>query len=369
MNNYRDELSPIIKLTENCNYNCNFCRYANRRKNDNGILYKDICSIIEQCVAYNNAHGHNHIKIIFHGGEPLLYGKKRFNDIMSYEREITEKNGTVFKNSVQTNASLIDDEWCGIFQENHIGVGISFDGPDLLNGHYSGNRRNAEAIFLRVTEKLKKQHISYGVLSVITEEHLTRTSDFFNFFINCGVENLGLCYCYSPDRNKSIDPVKLGYFLIELYELYFNSSIRIKIREFDDLTRKVIGKSTTNCVGNCRKSCGRFITVTPNGNVFFCDEYDFDKNKKIGNLNNLNISEMLLSKEYQRHLQISDSFVKRNCVDCSVFNLCQGGCPRSDQGMRYNYFCETYKLLYPYIQKKVQNYLLNRRENNEKNFN
>lgn len=350
-----NHLNPIIKLTEECNYCCDFCRYANHRKKDGGIPIETACSIIEQCAEYDLRNGVQNMNIIFHGGEPLLYGIDRFLKIMEYEG-IVSKAGIKISNSIQTNSSLIDDKWIDFFVKNRFSVGISIDGPQDLNGHYAASALDAQNKAVLAYKALKDQNVDCGILSVITEKHLDCPEVFFDFLVSNDIMSVGLCYCYNSADDKNVDPVQLGYYLIELYKLYFNSPKRINIREFDMATRLILNRPRHECAMSCRKSCGTFLTVRPDGGVEFCDDYDLNRGGILGNINDHTVTELLRTDVCQEKKRQAVAIVENKCKNCSVYNICQSGCMRSDVGDS-NYFCETYKILYPFIQKTVAEYL------------
>lgn len=102
-------ISPIIKVTEMCNFDCTFCRYSNHKQNT-GIINVDTVKKILRDSAEINAETNPKVKVFFHGGEPLLWGIERFYEIYEYEKELSGKTGVKFANSIQTNASLIGDD-------------------------------------------------------------------------------------------------------------------------------------------------------------------------------------------------------------------------------------------------------------------
>ena len=122
-------VSAIIKVTENCNYDCDFCYYAKNNYDSKKNLSINLCKeIIRKTSDYNYLNGVKNTNIIFHGGEPLLRGLNFFNKILDYEQELIYRsnNERTFDNTVQTNASLINDEWITLFKKYKFNVGISF---------------------------------------------------------------------------------------------------------------------------------------------------------------------------------------------------------------------------------------------------
>lgn len=350
-----NHINPIIKLTEACNYNCYFCRYANHRQQDNGICINYVQSLIYQCVEYNRKYGIQNMSIIFHGGEPLLYGLERLEEIMRIEKSFIE-NGFMISNSIQTNSSLLNNEWIEFFAKNNFSVGISLDGPIGMNGHIASSAKESENKALMAYHKMKNRGIDCGFLSVVTQNHLDAPDVFLNFFLENDITSVGLCYCFNQVDNENVDPIKLGAFLIKLYDLYFSTPKSIYIREFDMVTRLVLNRHRHECSMSCRQSCGSFLTITPDGNVEFCDDYSLDRSGTLGNIKTNSLIDMLRSDAYQVKREQALRIVSEKCEKCSVYSLCKSGCMRNDYNGD-NYFCETFKMLYPHIKQTILYYL------------
>lgn len=221
-------ISPIIKVTEMCNFDCAFCRYSNHKQNT-GIINVDTVKKILRESAEINVKTNSKVKVLFHGGELLLWGIEHFYEIYEYEKELSDKTGVKFTNSIQTNASLIDDDWISFFKTSHIGIGISLDGPIGTNAHFSRDESLSFKKTIAVLNKLKKQKVPFGILSVITNKHIANGAEgFYDFLVENSIKNCGLYYCYNPDDECSVDAEKLGYYLSDLFDLYFDGEARIE---------------------------------------------------------------------------------------------------------------------------------------------
>lgn len=348
-----DFLTPILKVTESCNYSCSYCRYAKCRRNSlmSTGLAKDI---IKQCCSYNMRKNHKYLHIIFHGGEPLLWGKERFYEILQYERECMEENPDLeIFNSIQTNGSLIDDEWIHIFHQGDFDVGISIDGPEPVNFHKSDRVEDALSV-LRNIRKLSASGCKYGVLSVITDYH-TDAKAYYDFLVENDIHSVGLCFCYDTPEN-SVNNTTLSKFLTELFNLYFFGSYRLRIREFDNPIKKYISNNVISCQNSERKNCGNYFSITGNGDVVFCDSYSLS-NSPIGNITNSTIQDIIDHESYQSICADAKNFYSQRCLSCNVKVMCGGGCYRNDHrrdpSQIMNYFCSTYQQLYIHIQKIV----------------
>ena len=142
----------ILKLTESCNYGCKFCRYANHRRADDGMSIDLAEKSLIEITSYNARNNNLSNTIIFHGGEPLLYGIDRFNAIMEIEERLSKEYGATFINNIQTNGALLNEEWCKFFKKHSFNVGISYDGPGDLNHHKSNRAYDFEASFINAVK-------------------------------------------------------------------------------------------------------------------------------------------------------------------------------------------------------------------------
>jgi uncharacterized protein len=320
---------------------------------------KNALTYTERITEYNFNNNVKHTKIIFHGGEPLLWGIDNFKELLKHQDYLHNYYHMNYVNSIQTNGFLLYDKWIELFKKYKFQVGISLDGPLGLNSHFiEGHEQESFQIVLNNIESLKREKISFGILSVITNQHIKKLQDFYSFFINKQIKNVGLCFCYNPEDNQVVDPILLGDFLIELFNLYFENEDYINIREFNNAIEKIIKNRSNACTNSNRQNCGAFLTIDSTGNIFFCDDYDLQKKDILGNLNTNTINEIVESKTYQDIRLTSQNIIKSKCCNCIVQQICGSGCARNDNNNQSNFFCQTYIKLYSYIQNVLNKNLL-----------
>ena len=349
-------INPIIKLTESCNYSCYFCRYANCLEEIKEVTVENIEKWLGNIILFNLNNGYYQTDVTWHGGEPLLWGKKRFEQIIDFEEKLFLEYKVRIINHIQTNGYLIDNDWIELFKKHDFQIGVSIDGPQGLNGHFIGSMEiNSFNKVINNLKLMQKNKIRHGIISVITNKHIGKEKEFYQFLVNNKIKNLNLCYCFDPDGNESVDPEKLGQFLIKLFDLYFDGEYRLNIREFNNSIRLLLNKKSICCTTQFRNKCGCYLTLEPDGNVMFCDDYTLKRPSSIGNLNKDTIATLLESDLYIENLARSKIILENRCKKCCVFNICRGGCARNDSN-NSNYFCETYKILYSYIERKIQLY-------------
>jgi len=137
------ELSPaqckllVVKVSERCNINCSYCYMFNggdlSYKSRPALMSTDTAdAMIHRVAAHFKRHNLSRFTFVLHGGEPLLARP-------SFYRHLVERAKTVLAGAVevtfalQTNGTLLTDEWCRLFLELGIGIGISLDGPKEVN--------------------------------------------------------------------------------------------------------------------------------------------------------------------------------------------------------------------------------------------
>jgi uncharacterized protein len=347
-------VNPIIKLTENCNFSCYYCRYSNNGNINDFIKKNELFEIISKCLEYNNSNGYQGLSIIFHGGEPLLWGINNFLDFAEWEKN----KKILIKKSIQTNGYLLNDEWCSFFKENGFEVGVSIDGPSHLNGHKMKKYSNEE-VTNRVLSNiglLKKNNVKFGILSVLKNDN-TNAKEYYDFLIKNDIHKVGFCYYYQ-NYKEAVSKDVLSKFLIDMFKLYFYGDYKLRIREFDNaIERAKIGKAHS-CHSSDRCSCGKFISVKPGGNVVFCDSYDLECDI-MGNIMHQSVADIICGDKYQESIMKAEMFYVEKCKKCSVLDLCGGGCCRNDfvlQGNLHNYFCDVYLKVYSFIRETLERY-------------
>lgn len=362
----RKDMTPIMKLADFCNYECSFCRYA-KTSRAGTLMSMDVAKNTLQAVShYNMTSGVNYAHIIFHGGEPLLWGIDNFRELCAFEKEFCSNNpGFRYYNSLQTNGSFIDESWIELFLDMDMDVGLSCDGPGDLNFHVKGEGRANIADIIRT---LRRNRVRHGVLSVITNAHHNQAERYYEFLREANISSVGLCYCYDPDPRSNITVRNdiLAKFLIELFDLYFYGDYELDIREFEDIILTLIGKEATSCCHKDRQQCGNHFTVLPNGEMQFCDSYRVD-DASFGNIANEGIEGYLSSEGYKKTLTRLRENYSRTCQHCDIVDMCHGGCFRNDAEGGNNSFCNAYRALFSHVKMVINGFTENGRPQDERN--
>lgn len=347
-------ISPILKVVDYCNFDCYFCRY-HTKKDGNKMSIELYKTIIENTIKFNLANNLKVVSIDFHGGEPLLWGLDNFKQAVAFQQEMKGRYPTItFSNHVQTNGSLLDEQWIDFFRNNNFVVGVSIDGPDSCNFHGAGERNK---LVLENIRQLDLAGCFSGILSVITDKHKGLADDYYNFIVNNNIHSIGFIYCvYEDDAGITVDNGILSEFLIRLFDRYYYGDYQLNIREFEDVMRKILNKQTISCIYCDHQNCGHSLSITPHGDVAFCDTYTIGKDV-LGNISDSDFFQITQSPLYKSLVEDTKKSIDLVCKDCEIHDICGGGCYRNTLPNGKNSFCETYKTLYPHIKKTIEHLL------------
>lgn len=312
--------------------------------------------IIDEAVAYNVGNGLNSAHFVFHGGEPLLASIGYFSEIVQYQNSLSRcYPGLMITNSIQTNGYLLDDDWNKLFLDSRFSVGVSIDGPTDLNSHYLSieTKEASDGRVLNNVRRAMAEGLPVALLSVITNSHIGRHREFYNFLKDSGIRDLGLCFCYGSDSGECVNALGLGEFLTSLFDEYFFGNYELRIREFDALIARMLGVRKRICTACGRQMCGSYPTIYPDGKTFFCDSIDSSESYYLGNVCEVEFAAMLASDAWKAGSDAALLGITA-CRECELFDLCGGGCFRHDQRCfqrtaTRTYFCDTYKLLIPHV--------------------
>lgn len=346
-------VSVMIKpASSKCNLRCKYCFYCDvaksRVESDKGIMsFKTAENVIKKALDF----GSDSVSFTFQGGEPLLAGIDFFREFVSLVDKYNVNNLSVAY-FLQTNATLIDEEWCSFFKKHKFLLGVSLDGNEQQNRYrvYPDGRQSFNDV-VDCIELLKKHGVSFNIVSVLTKQLSNTLRDSYKFFKSMGIQYLQYIPClnnFNDEKGKySMDNDDYLNYLTCAFKLYYNAKIRatnISIRQFDNYCLLCRNQNAEQCGMN--GICSNQFVVEGDGSVYPCDFYCTDE-FYLGNINESSFYEMYNSSITVEF--IKDSFkLKDECRSCEVFYLCRGGgCKRNresfDYCMAYKEFFSTYR--------------------------
>jgi uncharacterized protein len=285
-----------------------------------------ITKINNHCVTYSI----NKFEIIFHGGEPLLAGKKFYTDFINIAKNIILPNIELSYN-MQTNAVLIDEEWCELLRELKINVGISIDGTPSSNNknRIYHNKQGSYNDILKGLNTVKKAYGQDYISCICVIDTNELPTDVYNHFKKIGIYSVSFLfsdinYLHCVPENVP----KVGEWLIEIFDLWYKDTDKTKpkIDPIEQLMLLIFGiKSSTDRFG---KGINDTLVVETDGSIETVDPLKICGNKFTKT--KLNILEHELSRIYEE-VELARLYynahvnVCNTCHNCPIESVCGGG--------------------------------------------
>ena len=314
-------ITITVKPTNGCNMRCKHCYHAEEGYND---LIMDVAYAKKMMdVALRE---YSRVKLVFHGGEPTMWGIDNFKDVLNYQDELIKKHPEVeFSNMIQTNGLLLDDEWIKLLKQYNFTVGISYDGP-----HNSDLREKSTQIY-NAMKKMQAANLPFGVLCVETQKSINHLEETYEWFKKEGFNFRVLALFMSgtaknnPDLELNIDDYVLN--LSKMYKKWlYDKNCNISMRTFEDLL-KVSDK--LYCIQYGGSCIYNRICINPNGDIYPCGR-PYTEDFVLGNILTLEkISDAYKTPAYQNIVEISKERIKQCKESCKFYGVCKGGCVSS----------------------------------------
>ena len=327
-------LSLIVKSTRQCNLRCSYCH--DWRAQSPKISFAVLTNLTAKALAPNK---NRLVNFIWHGGEPLLLGMDFFKRALSLQESFLNPHQYVI-NSLQTNGTLLNEEWCEFFARNRFNIGVSVDGPQEihdLNRSYITGRGSFTNVVAKI-DLLKQHGIPSGVLMVLNENASKLSApEIFDFMIN----DLGVtAFSFLPAVPDNI-PGRIpdsgqtaNYFLMDNYDKfmidvfdhwYALDNPEIQVRELESIVRSVLRGNPQACTlaGDC---LGSNYHIEPTGDIYHCDRFLGDENYHLGNVLQDDFESVLESPKFLA-LKENERQSLEKLASCPNFDICNGGCP------------------------------------------
>lgn len=354
-----------------CNMNCSYCFYSEKQS-----FYPDKKPMTDEMLerftrTYISAHPGPEVSFLWQGGEPLLL------DIAFYQKAINFQwkycGNKRITNSIQTNGTLLTDEWCRFLKRNHFLVGLSLDGPPEIHNAYRRMRsgKPSHPLILRGLRLLQKHQVDFNVTCCISDVSACSPLTVYRYFKALGVEylqfaplverepetadrNTGLKHACPDTPSKSFAMMKgsvgsldYGKFLSIVFDEWVHKDIgQVYVMNFEWALGAWLGLPASYCI--FAPSCGEALAVEHNGDIYSCDHYVYSS-YHLGNLNRDRLSDLLFSPTQQAFRQKKSTLPER-CLGCSYRFACHGECPKNRfMPNGENYLCEGYRYYFAHI--------------------
>jgi uncharacterized protein len=358
-----------------CNLACSYCFFLDKELLYPGSRFRMSDEVLEnyirQLIA---AHRSPQVTVGWQGGEPTLMGIDFYRRAIELQEKY-RKPGMTFENTMQTNGTLLDDEWCRFFKENNFLIGISIDGPRELHDIYRVDKKG-EGSFDRVMKGLsllQKHGVEYNVLTTVNRVNADHPLDVYRFLRDeAGTDwiqfipvveriNEGERTLYQKGdtvSDRSVQPEQFGSFLSLIFDEWVRNDVgRVFVQTFEASARRWMGLPSGMCV--FEETCGMGLALEHNGDLYSCDHF-VEPDYLLGNIMEKSIGELAASEKQYRFGQDKRDTLPKVCRECDVFFACRGECPKNRflttpaGEPSLNYLCKGWKAFFRHIDFPMQ---------------
>lgn len=352
-----------------CNLACEYCYYLDKQKlyhspsKTSDMFMSD--RLLDKFVRdYIEAQPADSVLFTWHGGEPLLRGLGFYERALALQQKYA--GGRRVDNSIQTNGTLLTDEWCRFLRNNNFLVGISIDGPREVHDAYRRMRGGAPTFdaVMRGIELLDRHGVEWNAMAVVNDINVRQPLEFYHFFrdtLGCRflqfapiVERIaknGLCSPVDADGDVtpySVEPDLWGGFLCALFDEWWRlddvGSVFVQL--FDATLANWAGVQPGICT--LAETCGHALVMEHNGDVYSCDHFVYPTHF-LGNMLDKPLISMAMDPRQIRFGAAKRDSLPAQCRDCEWLRLCHGECPKNrisrtpDGEPGLNYLCTGYR--------------------------
>lgn len=358
-----------------CNLACKYCYYLEKNnlyQNSHRHLMSD--EMLEQFTReYIEAQTMPQVLFTWHGGEPLMRSIDFYKKALALQKKYA--HGKQIDNVIQTNGTLLTDEWCEFFAQNHWLVGISIDGPQEYHDHYRvtpGGKPSWEKVMQGIS-LLKKHRVEWNAMAVVNAYNAEHPLEFYHFFRDNGCQYLQFTPIVErltehedgrtlasladdreiPLADASVTPQQWGNFLCTIFDDWVRHDVgKTFVEIFDCTLANWMGVLPGICAYS--KECGHAGVMEHNGDVYSCDHFVFPE-YKLGNIREQSLIDMLYGEKQQAFSRLKHTSLPRQCKECDMEFACHGECPKNrfekdkygEPGL--NYLCQGYYQYYTHV--------------------
>ena len=366
-----------------CNLDCAYCFYLSKADLPQGpglgrMSDETLETFIRQYIEGVNA---GDVVFSWQGGEPTLRGLDFYRKVVALEKKYA-RPGQRIQNDLQTNGTLLDEEWAVFLKENRFLVGLSIDGPRELHDRYritKGGEPTFEKVF-QAAKLLQRKEVPFNTLTCINRFNARRPLDVYRFlrrelgstrlqFIpiveyrefkrtapqrwddaSLPVDGAPESRPGHPDSivtDWSVDPEDWGCFLSRVFDEWRSRDIgKVFVNQIETLVAQHLGMPSQMCVYS--EICGKGLAVEHDGSLYACDHYVYPE-YRLGNIHETQMRGMAFSRDQVKFGYAKSEALPKYCRECSFLKDCWGECPKNrilrtpDGEPGLNYLCRGFK--------------------------
>lgn len=366
---------PIGSL---CNLSCKYCYYLEKGNlYASQPLHKEFLMSDQTLEAfirqYIQSQTQPQVLFTWHGGEPLMRPISFYKKALAIQRQYA--GGRTIDNCLQTNGTLLTDEWCRFFRDNNWLIGISIDGPQEFHDEYRRARGGQPSFHkvMRGIELLEKYGVEWNAMGVVNDFNADYPLDVYHFYKEIGcryiqftpiIERIlmhddGRHLASMADIGEgtladfSVQQGQFAHFACTIFDEWVRQDVgNIFVQLFDSTLACWVGQAPGVC--SMTTTCGHAAVIEHNGDVYACDHFVFPE-YLLGNIHADSITAMMYSERQRTFGRAKRDSLPQQCRQCKWLFACNGGCPKdrfrttADGTPGLNYLCDDYRRFFSHV--------------------
>ncbi len=340
-----------------CNLACEYCYYLSKKH-----LYDEVPrhvmseALLEEFIQqYIGAQTGDEVLFTWHGGETMMRPLSFYRRAIELQKRYA--NGKIISNCIQTNGTLVTEEWARFLHDEHWLVGVSIDGPQEFHDYYrrTPQGRPSWAKVRRGIDLLNRFHVEWNAMAVVNNLNGNHPLEFYRFFrdeLQCRYLQFTPIVERMPDGSPApfnVGARQWGEFLCTIFDEWVShGDVGVMfVQLFDATLCNWCGMVPGVCT--MAHSCGHAGVMEFNGDVYACDHFVFPE-YKLGNINETPLVEMMYGEKQSRFGRMKQDSLPDVCRECEWLFACNGECPKNrilPDGR--NYLCEGYKKFFLHV--------------------
>ncbi len=324
-----------------CNLDCAYCFFLDKEVLYPGSKFRMSETLLEQYIRQLiESHQSEAVNIAWQGGEPTLMGLDFYRRTMTLVEKY-RRPGMSFLHTMQTNGTLLDDEWVDFYKEHDFLIGISLDGPSQLHDVYRLDK-GGKPTFDKVMRGFLRDEVGADWMQFIPVVE------------RINADGLTLYQEGTTVSDRSVLPDQFGRFLCAIFDEWVQHDVgNVFVQTFEATVRNWLGLPTSGmCVFN--ETCGTGLAIEHNGDLYSCDHF-VEPNYFLGNIEKEHMIELVASPQQLKFGLDKRDTLPRYCLECDVRFACHGECPKNrfiqtpDGEPGLNYLCAGFKEFFHHV--------------------
>ncbi len=323
--------SLLVKPTSaDCNMRCKYCFYLDRYSlYPKSSKHRMSDSVLEATIKSYMATYQPQYAFAWQGGEPTLMGVEFFRRVVELQKKYG-RAGTSVANGLQTNTTMIDDEFARHLSKYRFLVGVSLDGPAHIHDHYRHfvSGRGSHADVIHGIGCLQQNRVEFNILTLVSNINVGKGRDIYRYLRDKGFLYQQYIPCVEFDNNGqplifTISAKQWGDFLCEIFDEWIKwDTRRVSIRWFDSIISYLVDGGYNVC--QMGRNCCQYFVIEHNGDIYPCDFFVCPE-LKLGNIGNASWQELVQSRIYL-DFGAQKARWHKECDNCDELSYCSGDC-------------------------------------------